>query len=107
LDLITNTESVGICLSLILEFAKTLVWLLVILVEGQLFFIMYHAGKPIAGILWMMRSRSQTTLDSYLQGVAALNVLGPLSLSSRASTKAFAATFPLLPHSSPAGHRQT
>ena len=64
----------------------------------------YHAGKPIADILWMMRLRSQTTLESYLQEVAALNVLGPLSASSKSSIKAFAATFSLLRHSSPAGH---
>ena len=63
----------------------------------------YHSGKPIADILWMMRLRSQTTLESYLQEVAALNVLGALSLSSRDSIKAFATTFSLLTSSLPSG----
>eukprot|EP00435_Cladocopium_sp_Y103_P009103 s810_g2.t1 len=60
----------------------------------------YRAGKPIADLLWLMRLRSQTTLESYLQEVAALNVLGSLSAPSRSSVLAFAATFPMLAYAS-------
>eukprot|EP00435_Cladocopium_sp_Y103_P058455 s1133_g20.t1 len=56
----------------------------------------YRAGRPIADLLWLMRLRSQTTLESYLQEVAALNVLGSLPEHSRSTILAFAATFPLL-----------
>eukprot|EP00435_Cladocopium_sp_Y103_P045991 s3612_g13.t1 len=52
----------------------------------------YRAGRPIADLLWLMRLRSQSTLESYLQEVAALNVLGALSAHSRSSVLAFAAT---------------
>ena len=63
----------------------------------------YHTGKPIADILWMMRLRSQTTLESYLQEVAALNVLSSLSMSSKCSIKVFATTLPLLTSTSSSG----
>ena len=67
----------------------------------------YRSGRQISDILWMMRLRSQSTLESYLQEVAALNVLGSLSTSSRSSIKAFAATFSLLTSCSSSGSWQT
>ena len=36
-------------------------------------FVAYRAGRPVQDIMWSLRLRSQTTLESYLQEAAALN----------------------------------
>ena len=56
----------------------------------------YKNGRPIADLLWLMRLRSQTTLESYLQEVAALNALSLLTPTSREFIKDVALTFKLL-----------
>ena len=63
----------------------------------------YKRGKPIADLLWLMRLRSQITLESYLQEVAAMNALAALDDESRNFVKVVASTFSLLVHSSPIG----
>ena len=56
----------------------------------------YKKGRPIGDLLWLMRLRSQTTLESYLQEVAALNVLASMPSDCRKAILAAAATFPFL-----------
>ncbi len=56
----------------------------------------YKRGRAIADLLWLMRLRSQTTLESYLQEVAALNVLAAMPSKCRNAILAAAATFPFL-----------
>ena len=56
----------------------------------------YRLGKPIQDLMWLLRLRSQTTLESYLQEVASLNILAQLSPSGRRSVFAAAAIFPSL-----------
>ena len=53
----------------------------------------YRKGKPIGDLLWLLRLRSQSTLESYLQEVASLNVLAKLPESMRRSVFATAAIF--------------
>ena len=53
----------------------------------------YHLRAPIADLLWAMRLRHQDTLASYLQEVAALNVLPSLPASARRSVESAAAIF--------------
>lgn len=62
----------------------------------------YKNGRPIADLLWLMRLRSQVTLESYLQEVAALNALAQLSTTSREFIRDVALTFKLLIHGSTA-----
>lgn len=61
----------------------------------------YKQGKPIGDLLWLMRLRSQITLESYLQEVAAMNALATLPASSRTLIKDVAATFSFLPLAAP------
>ena len=61
----------------------------------------YKQGRAIADLLWMMRLRSQITLESYLQEVAALNAQATLTPSVRTLIKDVAATFPLLSRVAP------
>ena len=56
----------------------------------------YKNGKAIADLLWLLRLRSQSTLESYLQEVAALNLLAKLSPKVRSCIQTFAATFAFL-----------
>ena len=56
----------------------------------------YRRGKPINDLLWMLRLRSQTTLESYLQEVASLNVMVKLPEEMRKSVFALASVFPFL-----------
>ena len=56
----------------------------------------YRKGKPINDLLWLLRLRSQTTLESYLQEVASLNVLAKLPETMRKSVFATAAIFDYL-----------
>ena len=56
----------------------------------------YRMGKPIQDLLWLLRLRSQATLESYLQEVASLNILAKLPPTDRQSILSIAATFPFL-----------
>jgi hypothetical protein len=56
----------------------------------------YKAGKPIQDLLWLMRLRSQTTLESYLQEVSVLHLLAKLPNPTRTSIQCFAALFAFL-----------
>lgn len=53
----------------------------------------YRLGKPIHDLMWMLRLRSQTTLESYIQEVASLNVLAKLDERRRHSIFACASIF--------------
>jgi len=44
----------------------------------------YKNGKEISDLLWLLRLRSQSTLESYLQEVAALNPQECTSLAAKA-----------------------
>ena len=57
----------------------------------------YKNGRPIADLLWLLRLRSQSTLESYLQEVAALNVLASFSPKARESILVMASSFAFLP----------
>ena len=63
--------------------------------------LLYKQGRPISDLLWLMRLRSQVTLESYLQEVAALNALAGLTPSVRTLIKDVAATFSLLSRAAP------
>lgn len=56
---------------------------------------MYHKGEPITNILWCMRLRHLSTLESYLQETAAENLLQELSQPARLAIKSCAS---MLPH---------
>ena len=56
----------------------------------------YRNGKGVPDLLWLMRLRSQTTLEAYLQEVAALNTFAKLSAQVRQSVLLSASTFPFL-----------
>eukprot|EP00435_Cladocopium_sp_Y103_P013368 s3434_g3.t1 len=56
----------------------------------------YKAGKPIQDLLWLMRLRSQTTLEAYLQEVAALNTFSQLPKDVRDSILLTASCFAFL-----------
>eukprot|EP00438_Fugacium_kawagutii_P023162 Skav227287 [mRNA] locus=scaffold4822:20112:21572:+ [translate_table: standard] len=57
----------------------------------------YKLGRPVQDLLWLLRLRSQSTLESYLQEVAALNALVKLPESARSAIQASAACFAFLP----------
>eukprot|EP00435_Cladocopium_sp_Y103_P050506 s1798_g15.t1 len=57
----------------------------------------YKCGKPINDLMWLLRLRSQTTLESYLQEVAALNLFARLPSEARDCIKTAAALFAFLP----------
>ena len=52
----------------------------------------YRANMPIADLVWRMRLKQVSTLESYLQEVSALSVLTELSPQSRSAIRS-AATF--------------
>ena len=56
----------------------------------------YKAGRPIQDLMWLLRLRSQVTLESYLQEVSALNLLAKLPDEAKSCIKLFAATFAFL-----------
>ena len=56
----------------------------------------YKHGKQIQDLLWLLRLRSQTTLECYLQEVAALNTFAKLSQSSRDAVLSTASCFAFL-----------
>ena len=56
----------------------------------------YRRGGSIADLTWVMRLRQMSTLESYLQEVAALSFLKELSSHSLASIRAAASLFPHL-----------
>ena len=56
----------------------------------------YKRGRPIADLLWLLRLRSQVTLESYLQEVAALNSFAKLSPSTRSCIQVTASAFACL-----------
>ena len=57
----------------------------------------YRSGGSVSDLLWRMRLKGLTTLESYLQEVGALSVLTDLGADSRRSVAAAAALFALLP----------
>ena len=56
----------------------------------------YKAGRGIADIMWMMRVRAQSTLESYIQEVSALNTVARLPAATRTTILRVASTFPHL-----------
>lgn len=57
----------------------------------------YKCGKPINDLMWLLRLRSQSTLESYLQEVAALNVFARLPSNARECIRIASAFFLFLP----------
>ena len=55
----------------------------------------YQARCPIADIMWSMRIKQATTLEHYLQEVAAINCLGDLTPKARRSIEIASKCFPL------------
>ena len=56
----------------------------------------YKSGRAIADIMWMMRVRAQSTLESYIQEVSALNTVATLPPATRNTIFKVASTFPFL-----------
>ena len=56
----------------------------------------YHQGIQVTEILWLMRFKSLTTLESYLQSTAALNVVLRLPEAIRLTILSFAQFLPFL-----------
>jgi len=56
----------------------------------------YKLGRPMQDLLWLMRLRRQTTLEVYLQEVAALNTFAQLPKSVRDSILLSASCFAFL-----------
>lgn len=57
---------------------------------------LYRRGCSVTDILWRMRLRSVSTLESYLQEVAALSILTTLPDVSRQAVRSAASLFPVL-----------
>lgn len=57
----------------------------------------YRSGKQIQDIMWALRLRSQTTLESYLQETAALNCLASLPRDARDEIISISQFFSFLP----------
>ena len=55
---------------------------------------LYNQGTSIPNLMWQMRIRQQTTLESYLQEIAALNVLPALTPEARRSIEAASSLYP-------------
>ena len=60
----------------------------------------YRNNKSIQDLMWLMRLRSQVTLESYIQEVAALNAFSSLSMTTRQMIQSLAAAFIFLPSAS-------
>lgn len=56
----------------------------------------YKAGHGIADVMWMMRVRAQSTLESYIQEVSALNTVARLPPATRITLQKVASLFPFL-----------
>lgn len=56
----------------------------------------YKKGRHINDVMWLMRVRAQSTLESYIQEVSVLNTIAKLSLSSRTSISKAASMFDFL-----------
>ena len=56
----------------------------------------YKAGRGIADVMWMMRVRAQSTLESYIQEVSALNTVARLPPATRITLQKVASLFPFL-----------
>ena len=56
----------------------------------------YRNGVAIADLMWLMRLRSQSTLEFYLQEVAAMNVLATLTPTARSNVSLMASIYPFL-----------
>ena len=56
----------------------------------------YRKGASISDLLWAMRLKQVTTLEAYLQEVAALSLLTELPLSSRRAIRSAASLFAFL-----------
>ena len=61
----------------------------------------YHQGLQVTEILWLMRLRNLTTLESYLQSAAAMNILLKLPEHVRIRVHSFAQLLPYLVRLSP------
>lgn len=61
----------------------------------------YHSGTPITEILWLMRLKHLNTLESYLQSVAAMNILLKLPDAVRNRIRSFSSLLPILLRCSP------
>lgn len=61
----------------------------------------YHSGVPVTEILWLMRLKNLTTLESYLQSTAAMNIMLKLPDSVRGRIQVLAQTLPHLVRHSP------
>ena len=57
---------------------------------------MYHRSLPVSDMLWRMRLRQQTTLESYLQETATITIIHQLPKQSLDSIKAAASMLPFL-----------
>eukprot|EP00435_Cladocopium_sp_Y103_P058652 s418_g20.t1 len=66
----------------------------------------YRCGKGVQDLLWLMRLRSQTTLEAYLQEVAALNTFATFSAEVRRSVLLSASAFPFLVNADGSMQRQ-
>ena len=55
---------------------------------------MYHSGVPVQDVLWRLRLRHLTTLESYLQEVAADSALAKLPSDCRESLRVCAKFLP-------------
>ena len=58
--------------------------------------VAYQKGEPIQDIMWRMRVQSQTTLEHYLQEMAADSIMTRLPETSKHRIKSAALLFPLL-----------
>ena len=57
---------------------------------------LYRKGCSVSDILWRMRLKNITTLEAYLQEVAAISILTSLPDESRKAVRSAAALFPVL-----------
>ena len=57
--------------------------------QGGAAVMLYRRGEPVSNILWRLRLRSQTTLESYLQEMAANAVFTALRPEVRQRLYAF------------------
>ena len=57
----------------------------------------YRVGRPVQDIMWSLKLRSQTTLESYLQETAALNCFAGLPFNARKNIMFVSEMFPYLP----------
>ena len=56
----------------------------------------YRAGRSINDVMWLLRLRSQQTLESYIQEVAALNTIAKMKAETRSLISHFSNVFPHL-----------